>query len=58
MSDFFYVILAELLRKDNHGRFGEENRYLFKKRHSGKRRNHLRLQIPSRGRKDSMPLRN
>lgn len=50
------LLSAQLLRKSHNDRVGKENCYLFKAADRDKRRNHLRLQIPSGRREDSLSL--
>lgn len=49
-------ILAELLCESNHNRVGKEDCHLLQAGDWRERGDHLRLQIPTRGREDSLPM--
>lgn len=45
---------AQLLCQDSHVRECQENCHLFQERYRSQRRNNVRLQIPDRGRKNTL----
>lgn len=47
---------AQLLRQGDHGGVAEEDRHLLEAAHQRQRGDHLRLQVPHRGRQDPLPL--
>lgn len=48
---------AKLLRKNYNNRVSKEDRHILKTADRCGRRNHVRLQVPSRRREDPVPLR-
>lgn len=53
----FFLPTAELLRENNNDRVPKEDRYLLQATNRRRRRDHIRLQVPSRRRKDTVSLR-
>lgn len=48
---------AKLLREDNNDRVAEKNRDLLEAADRGRRGDHVRLQVPARGREDTVSVR-
>lgn len=65
MTLFFLLIFllspthrtAQLLRQGDHGGVAEEDRHLLAAAHQRQRGDHVRLQVPHRGREDPLPVR-
>jgi len=53
----WWHVSAQLLCKDYHDRVTEEDRHLLPARHRSERGNYVRLQIPTWGKQNSLPLR-
>lgn len=57
LSHCLSAFAAELLRQNHHHRRREEDRHLLQAADRVRRRNHLRLQVPHRGREDPLSVR-
>lgn len=54
---FINLLVAQLLREGDNDRVAEEDSDLLQAEHRDQRRNHVRLQVPDRGREDSLLMR-
>lgn len=54
---YFLYSTAKLLRENYHNRVSKEDCHILKTADRRRRRNHLRLQVPSGRREDTVPLR-
>lgn len=52
-----HPLAAQLLRQGDHGGVAEEDRHLLAAAHQRQRGDHVRLQVPHRGREDPLPVR-